>query len=66
MKVCCEGNFTAYGSDVCNPKPVFNKTETVLREAEFNIKTTEFKYSTIVKIKELKEKMTKPSGKGYC
>jgi hypothetical protein len=66
MKVCCDGDFAAYDSDVCNPKPVFNKTETSLRETEIWIKTTKFKYSTIVKITELKEKMTKPSGKGYC
>lgn len=65
-KKCCAGDFEAYGAEQCNHKPVINETESGLRKSEIFIKTVSFKKSTITKLAELKKKMTKKSGKGYC
>lgn len=47
MSACCAGDYKAYDMEVCNPKTVFNETESELRPAEIFIKTTSFRKSSV-------------------
>jgi hypothetical protein len=56
MKTCCDGDFAKYDANVCNPKTVFENT--TLTGSEIFIKTVYFKWSSVTKLTQLKQKLT--------